>query len=125
MSSKKRKNFQGFSTAWEATPEVGFSTAKKVMQEGNSALDAAGVQRVTARNDINAASTEGTKSFSSTTKKSDPADFLQNLLTIHLTVRGIKHYKENIRSLDDITLHREPHNSHGKPFVQMSSQCFD
>ncbi|KAL3785984.1 hypothetical protein ACHAW5_005363 [Stephanodiscus triporus] len=121
MSLKKRKNFL------EATPELhaaaeatsehrvafgGFSTAKKVMQEVNSALDVAGVQRATASNDINAASTEGTKSFSSTTNKSDPADFLQNLLTIHLTVRGIKHYKENIRSLDAITLHREPHNSH-------------
>ena len=139
MSSKKRKIFQGFFTAGEATHEAaaeatsehrvafgGFSTANKVMQDINLAVDVAAVQRVNVINDNNAASTEGIKSFSSTKKKSDPADFLESLLTIHLTVRGIRHYKENIRSLCAITIHREPHNSHGKPFLQkMSSQCLD
>ncbi len=142
---KKRKSFQGFSTAGEATHEVyvaaeatgehriafgGFSTATEVLHEVNSEGDAARVQRVTASNDIDAGSagileTEGAKSFISTTTKAAPADFLQNLLTIRLTVRGIKHYKENTLSLDAISLHREPHNSHGKDAVQVSSQCCD
>jgi hypothetical protein len=38
---------------------------------------------------------------------------LDELLTIRLTVRGIKYHEENIQSLDTITIEREPHNSHG------------
>ena len=142
---KKRKSFQGFSTADEATHEVnaaaeatgehwvafgGFSTATEVLHEVNSEVVAACVQRVTGSNDIDAGSagileTEGTKSFIYTTRKAAPADFLQNLLTIHLTVRGIKHYKVNTLSLDAMSLHREPHNSHGKDAIQISSHCCD
>ena len=133
---KKPKSFQGFSTADEAAHEVnaaaeatgehrvafgGFSTATEVLHKVNSAVDAARVQRGSA----GILETEGTKSFISTTRKAAPADFLRNLLTIHLTVRGIKHYKENTLSLDAMSLHREPHNSHGKDAVQISSHCCD
>ena len=133
---KKPKSFQGFSTADEAAHEVnaaaeatgehrvafgGFSTATEVLHKVNSAVDAARVQRGSA----GILETEGTKSFISTTTKAAHADFLQSLLTIHLTVRGIKHYKECTLSLDAISLHREPRNSHGKDAVQFSSQCCD
>lgn len=94
----------------------GFSMANNVMQKHVSVVDEIGVRQANATNyDINAVSeSEGTTSFSSK-QKAYPADFLRNLLTIDLTVRGIKHYKENIRSLDAISLHREPQNVHGMP----------
>lgn len=133
--SKKRKSIQGFCTIGEATHlaiaaggateedrkvQGGFSIAKNVMHKKESVVDEIEVRQVDATNSnmkINAESeSEGTKSCSSSSKqKADPADFLRNLLTIDLTVRGIEHYKENIRSLDAVTLHREPQNAHGTP----------
>lgn len=137
-SNNKRKSFPGFSTAGCVAVDEnddaefgggGFSTATKVMRREmkmNSsdiitkeniptssevvltAMTVTGEQS-TAIQEENSEASVAKQSVADGTKPS----LLDELLTIRLTVRGIKYHEENIQSLDTISLEREPHSSHG------------
>ena len=142
-SNNKRKSFPGFSTAGSVAVDEnddaefdgagGFSTATKVMRREmkmNSSDIITKENIPTSSEDVLTAMTvtgeqstaiQEENSEASVAKQSVmPCDvsarclrLLDELLTIRLTVRGIKYHEENIQSLDTITLEREPHNSHG------------
>ena len=104
--SKKRKSLGCFSTAMELMKEVDPSGDVNVVgqQDGTNAEMLADTMQATAKPVIGG---------SAATAKSMTSTSTLNSSVIHLTVRGIKYHKENIHSLERITLHREPENIHG------------
>ena len=135
-SNNKRKSFPGFSTAGSVAVDEnddaefdgagGFSTATKVMRREmkmNSSDIITKENIPTSSEDVLTAMTvTGEQSTAIQEENSEASvakqsvakpSLLDELMTIRLTVRGIKYHEENIQSLDTITLEREPHNSHG------------
>ena len=101
-SSKRRKYFGGFSTAREFMNEINTADAPQQRNDGDNTNAAAGVLE-----------TQGNKPVPSEPTKAGSTSSDQSPFTVRLTVRGINYHKENIHSLDSITLHRETENSFG------------
>jgi len=80
--------------------EINTADAPQQRNDGDNTNAAAGVLE-----------TQGTKPVPSEPNKAGSTSSDQNPFTVYLTVMGINYHKENIHSLDSITLHRETENS--------------
>ena len=134
MPTKKRKGFEGFSTAQQfmngsssdiENKQLTANDNNDVLSSGNENNEsksismhggfstASAIMKETQINPDDRVRNQQTKSntldptTASNNNQSQPS-------TIHLTVRGIKYHDQNMHSLNPLTLHREPENNFGK-----------
>ncbi|KAL9190182.1 hypothetical protein ACHAXT_007393 [Thalassiosira profunda] len=99
-------NFKAAPAGLPMKRSSGFSTAKEYV-EGGACDQGGGLYAPNAGGNVGAQKSDPTSSRST---KFEGIPSNQNSFAVLLTVRGIKYHKENLESLDIITLEREPEN---------------